>query len=245
MDRRTLLRLLVLPTLVGLVSTAVAYVYLSPGVADPNLELVPAVRVRQAVPAKTVLTEDMLVLDQVPAKYVSRGVVGDVGQAVGRVTLVPLAEGEMVIGSRLAGEENPAGMAYRLPEGHRAFSIRVDEVTGAGGFVQPGDRVDVIAIAGGQEQSGDAAAGEDRGRAILLLEGLLVMAVNTDMDAEPTSSGRAPDAYSYLTLAVTPEQALDLAVAQAFARIHVALRPATGGGERSGRLTRTTDILGR
>jgi pilus assembly protein CpaB len=145
----------------------------------------------------------------------------------------------MVLATRLAGEGTPAGLSFRIPPGRRAMAVRVDEVTGAGGFIQPGDRVDVLAVAEG------VAPGT--GRAVLLLEGIPVLAVNRDAEVPSGSSaqGRPPEAFRYLTLAVTPDQALDLAVAQAFGRVHLLLRPAADEERPAGRLERTTGILGR
>lgn len=236
MDRRTVLRLGLLPSLVGLAATLLVYRFALPA-AETAEARVPVVMARRAVPAKTRLTADMLKVEHVPLRYVAAAAVRDPAQAVGRTTLVPLAEGEMILSTRLAGEGSPAGLAYRIPDGYRAMSLKIDPVTAAGGFVQPGDRVDVVVVAEG----GSGAAG----RAVLLLERVLVLAVDEDPEAEHTDQGRAPDAYRYLTVAVTPEQALDLAVAQAFGRVHVLLRPATDGRVRGARLERTTAVLGR
>lgn len=236
MDRRTWLKLLAIPTLAGLLATALAYAVLGPR-QPPTEDLVPVVKARRPIPAKTRISADMLSVERIPARYASTGALRDPAQAEGRLTLLPLAEGEIVLSSHLAVEGSPAGLAFRIPQGRRAMSLKVDEVTGAGGFVQPGDRVDVIAVAEG-EQPGT-------GRAVLLLEDVPVLAVNRDVEAEPSPQARPPDAYSYLTVAVTPQQALDLAVAQAFGRVHVLLRPAAEGDRVAGRLQQTTAILGR
>lgn len=237
MDRKTLLRLLVMPSLVGLIAAAAVYGYLGPAPAAGEEARVAVVMARRAIPAKTRLTRDMLAVEQVPARYVTRGAVQSLADAEGKVTLVPLAEGEMILASRLAGQGAPSGLAYRIPEGYRAVSVRIDEVTGAGGFVQPGDSVDVVAVAEGGQQG--------TGRAILLLERVAVLAVNRDLEVESGGQGRSGEEYSYLTLALTPEQALDLVVAQSFGRVHVLLRPATDDSTKRARLERTTAILGR
>lgn len=226
-----------LPSLVGLLAAGVAYGYLGAAPAGQEEPQVPVVVARQAIPAKTRLTRELLAVQRVPARLLARGALQDPAAAEGQVTLVPLAEGEMVLASRLAGAGAPAGLAYRIPEGYRAVSLRVDEVTAAGGFVQPGDTVDVVAVAEGAEPGS--------GRAVLLLERVAVLAVNEDPDAAAADRGRAGDAYRYLTLALTPEQALELVVAQAFGRVHVLLRPAADDAVRGTRVERTTAILGR
>lgn len=237
MDRKTVLRLLVVPSLVGLAAAAIVYAYLGPAPAAGEEPRVPVVVARKAIPAKTRLTRDLLVVEEVPARYVTRGALQSLAEAEGKVTLVPLAEGEMVLASRLAGQGAPAGLAYRIPDGYRAVSVKVDEVTGAGGFPQPGDAVDVVAVVEGAEPG--------RGHAVLLLERLTVLAVNRDLEVEPTAQGRAREDYAYVTVAATPDQALDLVLAQSFARVHLLLRPAADAATLGRRVVRTTEILGR
>ncbi len=62
----------------------------------------------------------------------------------GRVLRGPLVKGEVVLAAKLAPEGLAGGLSAVVPAGYRAMTVRVDEVIGVGGFVQPGDRVDVL-----------------------------------------------------------------------------------------------------
>lgn len=60
------------------------------------------------------------------------------------VARTPFTKGEPIMQSRLANERDPNFLAASLPKGMRVVTIAVDQVSGVGGFVYPGDRVDVL-----------------------------------------------------------------------------------------------------
>jgi pilus assembly protein CpaB len=61
-----------------------------------------------------------------------------------RVVKVPIPQGNPVLFSMLAPEGTSAGLSGILPDGKRALTVKVDEVTGVAGFIHPGDHVDVL-----------------------------------------------------------------------------------------------------
>ena len=61
-----------------------------------------------------------------------------------RVVKVPIPQGNPVLFSMLAPEGTAAGLSGILPDGKRALTVKVDEVAGVGGFIHPGDHVDVL-----------------------------------------------------------------------------------------------------
>lgn len=103
------------------------------------------------IAANTVVTDDMVTVKQVPVGDKNARALTAPEQAVGKVTTVTLAEGEQILTTRLADDvidslDESETFAYEVPVGKRAVSITYGEVIGAGGLVQPGDRVDVIGI---------------------------------------------------------------------------------------------------
>ncbi|MBL4821894.1 MAG: Flp pilus assembly protein CpaB, partial [Gammaproteobacteria bacterium] len=60
------------------------------------------------------------------------------------VVVSGILAGEVVLPTKLSTGVLLRGLTTRIPEGYRAISIPVNEVRGVGGFVLPGDRVDVI-----------------------------------------------------------------------------------------------------
>jgi pilus assembly protein CpaB len=66
-------------------------------------------------------------------------------QVDGRVVVSPISNGEPVLFSKLAPVGTAAGLSSLMEENKRAFTIRVDDVSGVAGFVHPGDKVDILA----------------------------------------------------------------------------------------------------
>jgi pilus assembly protein CpaB len=62
----------------------------------------------------------------------------------GRVVMVPIPQGNPILFSMLAPEGTAAGLSGILTDGKRALTVKVDEVAGVGGFIHPGDHVDVL-----------------------------------------------------------------------------------------------------
>ena len=78
-----------------------------------------------------------------------------------RVVLSPIETSEPVLLAKLSGANGRATLSNLLSPGMRAVTIKTDEIAGVGGFVTPGDRVDVVLTrdAGAIEEVSDNAAG--------------------------------------------------------------------------------------
>ncbi len=211
-----------------------AYGYLKTGggrSANPEV-VVPVVVAKQAIGARTRLTAEMLTVKKVPQEYAWRGALSSVDQAVGRVTVLPLAEGEPVVKSALALPENKSALAFHVPRGFRATTIAVNELSGVAGRLEVGDRVDLVGIFN-QDVAGTP-------KSILLLEDVEVLALGREEGSDPKA--KASGGYRSITVAVKPDQAVLLALAVERGRIQVLLRPADGG-ERRGRVVVTDDAF--
>src|SRR5207302_524737 len=61
-----------------------------------------------------------------------------------RVVLTAIEANEPVLASKITGQGQRATLSAMIGEGHKAVTIRVNDVDGVAGFVLPGDRVDVM-----------------------------------------------------------------------------------------------------
>ena len=61
-----------------------------------------------------------------------------------RVVLRPMAINEPILAGKISREGEGASMAELLPEGMRAATVRINDVSGVAGFVSPNDSVDVL-----------------------------------------------------------------------------------------------------
>jgi hypothetical protein len=116
-----------------------------------------------------------------------------------------------------------------LSENGRAVAITVNAETAAGGFVTPGDYVDVILTQGGGEEL----------RAVTILQNIRVIAV--DQDANEQSD--TPQVSQTVTVDVTPQQGQALALAQRAGRLSLMLRDFSTEDDEPMRSLRLSDVL--
>ncbi len=216
--RPSILKYIAIPALVGLVATWAVYA----AMAHPAPKAAPtamAVVAATGVPAKTQLAAGELKLAAVPLSL-AVGALTEIPAATGRITMVPLSPGQLVYPDDLAQPGNGAALSYHVPPGMRAESVRVNDVTGVSGMIQPGDHVDVVAVLP------KTVAGSSQAR--LLLQDVLVLAVGNSQQAAPTRGTAAPS-YTDVTLALYPGDAVLLVYAGSRGTLQLLLDPASLG----------------
>jgi pilus assembly protein CpaB len=186
----------------------------------PSEAAVPMKRVYLAahdIPARALLNETYLAEATRPANDVDQDAITDRKQVAGKYSLITIPAGSVVTGSKI-GEAGANALPARLPYGMRAVSISIDRVKGVAGLIQPGDRVDVVAV--------PPRVGSEVPRASAILRGALVLAMGNAV--ETTSATPSPDSQNNLTtvtLALTPQQVNLLASADLNTTLRLALRP--------------------
>lgn len=168
------------------------------------------------IPARALLSDGFVTEVTKPATEVDPDAVSDRKQIVGKYSLITIPAGSVVTGSKI-GEAGANALPARLPIGMRAVSISIDRVKGVAGLIQPGDRVDVIAV--------PPRVGSEVPRASAILRGALVLAMGNAV--ETTSATPSPDNQNLttVTLALTPKQVDLLASADLNTTLRLALRP--------------------
>src|SRR5688572_8674038 len=96
------------------------------------------------VPAGAVLDQQSLEVKEWPAVAVPKEAIANLDAAVGRVARVPIFTGEAIVPGRLARAGTAPGLEARITPGMRAMSVRINDVAGMSGLVQPNSRVDVL-----------------------------------------------------------------------------------------------------
>ena len=133
----------------------------------------------------------------------------------GTVARAPLVSGEPLSGTKIVHTDSAGFMAATLSPGMRAMSIPITTESGAGGFILPNDRVDLIMT----EQVSD---NPKRYGARIVLANVRVLAVDQtikqDKDQKVVLAKTA-------TLELSPDQARAVERAQATGAISLALRP--------------------
>jgi pilus assembly protein CpaB len=152
----------------------------------------------------------------VDASFITHEAAGSEENAVkGTVVRAPILTGQPIVTTAIVHGDQSGFMAATLSDGMRAVSITISADSGAGGFILPNDRVDVIVT---RKPEGNAA----RGFAKTLVSNLRVLAVDQTYRQEKdtrTVVGKTA------TVEVTPEQAEIIAGASVGGVLSLALRP--------------------
>lgn len=132
----------------------------------------------------------------------------------GAVVRMPLFAGEPVRREKIADSSSRV-MSALLPAGKRAVATEISVSTGAGGFILPNDRVDIIMV---RRQNGNFVTEN-------VLDNIRVLAI--DQQIQEQQDGSKAVIGTTATLELTPDQAKIISVAQQMAeRLTLALRSA-------------------
>ena len=175
------------------------------------------------IPARTVVTATMIQYKDIPERYAHPDALRSV-QEIGKTTLVDITAGEQILKSKLATQEDKTRtLSLSLSPGERAVTVKVDEVSGVGYFVQPGDKVDVLVTL---EAPSDTASANPAGQQI---KGSCTSTIISNVRVLATGQNRIPNqtaatAYPTVTLAVYPLQAQQLILASERGSVGLVLR---------------------
>lgn len=202
------------------------------------LELASAVDV--VVAAKDIdrharLDETVLEIRRIPRKYVQPHAItgADLSSALGQVAASPIIEGEQILTTKLLRFGRATGLALKLNPGMRAVSVQLDDVAGIAGLIKPNDRVDILATF----DFGNKTRSENY--TYTLFQNVSVLAINDNMgegysslvrgkgDKKKNGMDFVPKAKRdtfVATLAMTPEDAQNLLLAQTIGDVALSLR---------------------
>jgi len=127
-----------------------------------------------------------------------------------RTVLRTMEQHEPLLATKVTAPGEDAGVASRLEQGMRAFSMRVDVVAGVSGFLRPGDRVDVY-------WTGTGRTGESITR--LIRSNVQIIAIDQIADSDRNN----PTIARTITIAAPPQEIAALTQAQASGSLTLAL----------------------
>lgn len=184
---------------------------------------VPVVVAAREISAFQELTAEDLVIDFITREppFTFRTVEPLVGQAL----QVPVAPGTLISQEHLQpGSE----IARLLKPGERAVAIPVDEVVGGGGFVQPGDIVDVLLFAQGDNRATASAQVVMRALRVVGFGVQLIGPEGGPQTAESKQGSRAERQRARTAvLAVEEKEVTRLMLASSIGTLRLAIRPAS------------------
>ena len=130
-----------------------------------------------------------------------------------RVALRAMVISEPILASKISGPGEGASIAALLPDGMRAASVRINDVSGVAGFVEPNDSVDVLIT---RTLPGEG----NRQVTDVLLQNIRVIA----MDQDAKGKDGQPAIARVATLELTPVDTQKVALAQNVGQLSLVLR---------------------
>jgi pilus assembly protein CpaB len=139
-------------------------------------------------------------------------------ELAGAITRAPFTAGEPIREGKLIKANGAAGyMAAILPSGMRAVSTEISPETGAGGFILPNDRVDVIL----SRRPNSDAKGASKPVSETILTNVRVLAIDQTVEEK---NGQRVVVGKTATLELSPRQAESLAQSRQLGTLSLALR---------------------
>jgi pilus assembly protein CpaB len=161
------------------------------------------------------LTHASLSVAQWPEVTAPAGVYANADSLVGRVARVTIFKGEPMVPGRLAPSGTTAGLEVKIAPGKRAMAVRIDDVAGLSGLIQPNSRVDVLVTLRDQQNEKKEQVSK------LFMSNMRVLSIGAEVqrgaDGKPINAATA-------ALEVTPDEAERLAVAMREGAIQLVMR---------------------
>ncbi|WP_188762505.1 Flp pilus assembly protein CpaB [Sandarakinorhabdus glacialis] len=215
--RRSSILMLVTAMVLGLFAVFIARFFVGPSGAKttPETQTVAAVVAAQPFAFGEKITADKLKIVRWPAAGIPAGTFQRIADAVGsdeRVAMRSIDTNELVTVNGVSGKESRMSASQLLGPTMRAASIPITESSAAGGFVAPGDRVDVYVT----RDPGD----EQYPYSDLIVQNVRVLAVGQDSNVAKDK----PEIVKTATIEVSPLQAQKLALAATVGTLSLSLR---------------------
>lgn len=230
MDKKKLA--LLMGALVVAIGTALAARSMFAGASAPEAHAAvpvkpqgPSVLVaKESLPVGTIVTADAIGYQLWPKEMVQNAYFlkgqTDMNKLLGTVVRHPITAGEPLTQGALVHPGDRGFLAAALGPGMRAVTIPVSAQTGVGGFVFPGDRVDLL-LTQTVNRPGDRPLKTSE----TIVQNLRVLATDQSPTTKTNDKGKpVVRAFRTVTLEVTPRIAEKIALAQSLGSLSLALR---------------------
>ena len=141
-------RVWIITAFLALFTTGLVYVYLNQVAAASEANKVKTETVVVAlttIPGHVKVTADMLETKEIAEDAVHPDALTSIDEVVGGTTTTDLVAGEQILSERIVLDTGVGPLAYRVPENMRAITVPTTEVDSIGGYIMPGDKIDILA----------------------------------------------------------------------------------------------------
>ncbi len=190
---------------------------------------------RVLVASRTIAVGDQLGPDNVRIEELPKGgapadAVRNADDVAHGYAALPMVKGEVVLRSKVSDAPPGSRLAAVIPEGKVAVSVAVSDVISTGGFIAPGDRVDVLGVV--SKGADDAASLVLRDVAVLAVSNSIVGSPDTARDDRGGAGGKdnPRSLDTTVTLALTIDEARRLVQVDEVGKLRLALRSRAATG---------------
>lgn len=193
--------------------------------AKPQIEIVKVLVAANEIRAGQKVTESDLKWQEWPKDAVPQDYVRDdlspegMSEAASSTARSNFASGEPILKNKLLKAEGSGYMSAILPAGMRAVSIKISPETGAGGFILPNDRVDVVLT----REKSTSRSGE-KFYTETILTNVRVLAIDQNKPEKDEQSNELVAIGKTATLELTQPHAELIALAESMGEITLSLR---------------------
>lgn len=220
----------------------------TPGASPTAVTQAPTLVAKVDIPLGTIVTLDMFEVKTLAVNLRTANVYGDPSQAVGKTTRAAILAGQQVRSSDFQNRAVP----ITVPQGRRAITIAVNQLTGVGNLLDVGDTVDLVISLRGDafpvvQVLADGSVTVVSGinplsikLPLLLQDVQIIGTINPPPPAAPAQQANQPapsvapqvnlEEQKLLVLAVTPQQAEVLLFARATGALDAILRSPLDAG---------------
>lgn len=214
-------------------------------------EIVKVLVASENIPLGTRLTSDHLSWTDWPKDSLRDSLITDqesdrdpISELEGAIVKAEIFEGEPINSAKIVRAGDSGVLAAMLKPGMRAVTTRISVETAAGGFIQPGDRVDIVLTEQFDIRNNNGA---DRSEGIvrdevhianIIFENVQVLAIDQTYATDP--EGEAYVIGSTATFELSPDDAVMLQEAQSAGEISLILRGLNASRVRAKSAAQTT-----
>ncbi|MBP6964479.1 MAG: Flp pilus assembly protein CpaB [Armatimonadetes bacterium] len=234
MSMQTRQKTLVIAAVLGVLAAALVWSFLAGQKAQKAESEVQVVVAASNIPRETVVSPADITMRSYAKELVPAGAAISEGMVVGKVTTTDIRADQPILTASLMSKDR---LSYVIPPFMRAVTVGLDPVIGVGGFLKPGDRVDVIATFDMNETS----------FAKTVLQNVSLLAIGSEAVEEGdklAGDKQTARVQPTATLAVTPTEAERLILAEAKGRLRLTLRSAEDRLVKSARPISVSAVMG-
>lgn len=216
-------KILIFAVLIGVLTVFGLGFYINnlPNAQKSQLSYSQVVVATNIIPANVKVTADMVTLKSIPTESVHPEAITSVDKIIGGISKIEIVKGEQILSSKVVIDAGQAALTYRVPENMRAISLPTSEVSGVAGFINVGDKIDILATYDKQEINPVSTTYTELQNIEVAAVGSAKLSTDDKQKALPTS----------ITVLVKPAQAEVLAYAISNGTLSVTLRNPVDSGK--------------